>query len=597
MTRARLLAVALALALVTSAVAVGGVLLTASDVAADEGTRIADGDRLTLQSGPGQAIRGRTNLQAGTKLSVRVESESGKPFLMTDETVVDQNGTFRTVVDLSDVPPGTEFTVTVHRDGTDLTATEGTVVECTDACEGQSTDDAATETAFTFAGDRLALQSGPGRAVTGRTELPAGTELGVRLESEGEPKFYKSSTVTVDSEGRFRAVFDLWDLPPGTEFRATVDRDDVDLATTKGTVVACSVDCGSPRSSDDGSSSNDRDWRGVDDLSLYETTPGEVARIPLTFGEGQTARLSVGGPHMTYGLDVTVEDGDGDGNVTVLFDTGAVGTGEKPVTVADADDSVSVRDESGPSSGRNVLDEGEYPLVQYQGDRPTGLPSEDRGALLVRDASDGSGDETGVSDFGLRNASFGEAVYRSDSADRDPPDAHSVETRLGETARIELRTDEAKTATVTIGEFDHNYTLSATVRDGDGDERVVLLFDTTAAQSGGETPTLTAADPADGVTVTAERGSLSAAEYDVLAYVGPEVELGADLDGSPKRYRLLDAGGLIVTEAGTTPTLAVTDDPADGSGPPLSAVGALGLASLLAIVGVALLVGVFEVGR
>ncbi len=599
MTSARLLAVALTLAVGASAVAAtGSAVFTASGLAVGEGTHVvSDGDRLVLESGPGRAIRGRTDLPAGTKLSVRVQSQSGEhPFLMTDETTVDRNGTFRAVVDFSDVPPDTNFSVVIHHDGTDLTETEGTVVECDD-CGGRS-GDAATETNFAFAGDRFTLGNGPGRAVRVRTALPAGTEVSVRLKSSG--LFLKARTVTVDADGRVRAVFDLWDIPSRTEFEASVHREDRELAATGGTVVACSVQCDSPHA-DGESPDDDRDSSEADDLTVFSVTRGGTVRMPIGVSPNGTATLSVGGENMTYSLDAAVEDGDGDGRVTLLFDTGEVGLDRKPITVADDADAASVRHESGPSSGENVLDAGEYPLLQYRGDRPTGAPSEDRGALTVGvrsggESDGGSDDGPVVADFGIQNASVATDPGRSGLSAKNYPTDRSVETRVGETARFELWTDEAKSATVTVGEFDRDYTLSATVRDGDGDERVVLLFNTTAARSAGGSPTLTAADPDDEVTVTTERGSFAAAEYDLHVYVGPSVELSGDLDG-PKKYRLLHTGTLVVTETGTTPTLAVTEGAAGDSGPPLMAVGAFGLAAVLGVVGVALLVGAFEFGR
>lgn len=83
-----------------------------------------EGERISLENATGQRVRGATNLDAGTNVSVRLRSTDNNPFIHSRTVTVGDNGTFVATFDLSQVPAGTEFTATVshasdtvHRSG------------------------------------------------------------------------------------------------------------------------------------------------------------------------------------------------------------------------------------------------------------------------------------------------------------------------------------------------------------------------------------------------------------------------------------------------------------------------------------------------
>lgn len=130
----RTVVLVLAAAAVVAAVAVGvyGPLdpfdVDGTADAAETPRFVHDGEQLTLEPASGQTIRGETDLEGGTELSVRVRSSGENPFLRSRPTTVDEDGTFEVTFDMSDVPEGTTFEVTAHRNGTRLAATTGEVV-------------------------------------------------------------------------------------------------------------------------------------------------------------------------------------------------------------------------------------------------------------------------------------------------------------------------------------------------------------------------------------------------------------------------------------------------------------------------------------
>lgn len=90
---------------------------------------IYQGENLTVQSASGQAIRGKTNLTEGSEVSIRVKSDGQKPFIKSGTATVTENGTFQTTFDFSEIPPGTEFTVNVRYNDSELMSTNGVVTE------------------------------------------------------------------------------------------------------------------------------------------------------------------------------------------------------------------------------------------------------------------------------------------------------------------------------------------------------------------------------------------------------------------------------------------------------------------------------------
>lgn len=88
---------------------------------------VYDGERLTLEPALDQVVRGETDLERGTELSVRLRSTGENPFLRSATATVDDDGAFEATFDMSDVPSGTTFEVVVHREGTRYMNTTGEV--------------------------------------------------------------------------------------------------------------------------------------------------------------------------------------------------------------------------------------------------------------------------------------------------------------------------------------------------------------------------------------------------------------------------------------------------------------------------------------
>ncbi len=123
--------------------------------------------------------------------------------------------------------------------------------------------------------------------------------------------------------------------------------------------------------------------------------------------------------------------------------------------------------------------------------------------------------------------------------------AHVTQGTVGETVRMAVRLGNASVATVTVGGPEFNYEVTGMVRDGNGDGRVDVRFDTTAA--GRDAPTLGVANASDEVTPvgkeTALDGALDPADYDVT------VTRGTDADAPPA-----DVGTLVVHDSAWEPT-------------------------------------------
>lgn len=577
------LSVVSGLGLGTAGAATGdGAAASATSLPSDGTHLIYEGDTLTLDAGPGQVVHGETDLPAGTELTVLAESSGGSTrFIMASEATVTKNGTFRTTFDLADTPAGQSMTVSVSHNGSTLASARGTVTECTDDCAAPTPD--APSASIAQAPD-VTLGAGPGRPISGTTDLPPGAAVTVRVGAT-DGNVSASHTVTVGDDGRYQAVFDLSSVPADTPVNVTVVHDGSRLARASGTVVACEAECTPPSPPESDEEAKERNESQYDDLNTVDVTQGETARIELTF-EPENVTLTIGGPQWSYALNASVRDGNDDDRAVVLFDTGKIGQGDAAVSTANASDSVSVIDER--AGGRSVLDEGEYLLVQSVGPT-TQLPDDnpetfivERGTLSVADAPmDESGDESPVAEFGWPQ------IERNGTFDKQKV----VRVRTDQTARIPITTDETRTATLTVGHTAGPYFLAATVRDGTGDERVVVVFNASAARENSSTPPLTAADEGDHVSVTYQNGTLSPGEYDTDLYLG-RINV-TDSDDSGKTQVVFGMGGqIIVAEENATPTMA--PDTTDSSNGSVTSLGVLGLGGLLGALGIAFLVGLVE---
>lgn len=167
-----------------------------------EATLTVEGSPTRIQQASGRQIRGTSTLPDGTRLRIVVENASERPFRVTERAVV-QNGVFRTAVDLSDVPVGQRFTITVEQGPVVRDRVEGVVVRragvsatATATRETVTVDsavlpDGGFATVSTVQGERLGVSESlpPGETEGVTVELaeplpPGDRELVVRLRRD-----------------------------------------------------------------------------------------------------------------------------------------------------------------------------------------------------------------------------------------------------------------------------------------------------------------------------------------------------------------------------------------------------------------------------
>jgi len=420
---------------------------------------------------------------------------------------------------------------------------------------------AAAEQA-TLSEDSFPLHSDEQQVVAGNTTLEPGTEMTVRIKSaDASNPFIQQSQVRVQPNGTFVAQFDLAKVPANTSYELYGHVDGDTLFERTGTVAQCDDDCTDPVPETQTPARTD------DGENVVTVSQGETAEIPISITDGGTKTLSVGSEATNYRINATVSDEDSDGEVLVLFDTAAAGTDAETLSVADDGDSLSVT--ASEPELPSTLDPAAYPYRVFDDQAPDSTPTV---GTLVIEANETANEQFEVeetADFG-----FEEPMTR---------------IRQGDTGRIPISLATADAATVSIGSPATNYEINATVRDGSGDDRVVLLFDTTAA--GHDEPTLQTAADADAVAV--ESGSevaldsqLAAGSYDLSLFRGTEA---AD---QPEAV-----GTLTVTEGTTTSVDASSDGVDSVSGETSVArqsqgsnlgigTGALAVGGILAVAGV-----------
>jgi len=405
----------------------------------------------------------------------------------------------------------------------------------------------------------LPLAAAEQQVITGQTSLEPGSQVTVRLRSaDAESPFLKQPVATVDRDGEFAVVVDMSDQAPNTTVDLAVRHDTRTLAERSSRVVACDSDCEDPVPETPTRTSKP-------DESVVRVEQGETLDTFVSMDDRRHATYSIGGPDVNYLLNVTVTDANDDGVVLLRFHTAAAGTDEPTLTLAEPDeDALRVSREEPTLS--STLDPAEYEYRVFDGNDTTGEPVDVGTVLVTANDTAGEYEVDDTPEFG-----FAESVVRG---------------RQGETVAIPVVLADAKAATVSIGSPESGYEINATLRDGNGDGRVRLLFDSAAAGRDGST--LSAAADADSVTVepgseVALDGRLDPSEYDLSLY------RGIDTGGGPA-----DIGTLALSEgsdAGTETPGSVTarDDigqtNSSGVVPGAGAV-ALAVGGILAVAGI-----------
>lgn len=535
-------------ALLVTALLVGSALLAGAG-AAQTATLHYDGDEITLEAGEGQAISGQTNLEPGSTVTVTVRSENSQsPFLSRPEAEVGEDGQFTVYVDLSHVEPGSAATVSVSHDRDDLAEASARVAECDGGCKPVATIDQP---------GAPPLQSGPGQEIAGETSLGSGSSVTVRLESaDAREPFLVSKETLVTDERAFSTHFDLSNVDPGTPVRVAVLHDGEQLNETSTEVDACQGGC-EPVTTDTPTPRPAIDPSELGFRSIVEVETTETATIPVGLGEADAATLVVGSPEVNYVTAATVSDGNGDNIVRVRFDAAAAGTDNQTFSVADEADELAVTDPEPDVDGS--IDATDYDMELYEGSSTDG-DSEAVGALVVLEAGPAEADRLALERDVIR-AEQGSAV--------DIP--------------IDLGDEDA--ATLVVGRDAVGYGVNATVSDGDGDGRVVLTFRT--ANAGTDRPTFETAAADDDVTIADPEpsldGPLPSTEYHLNLYPGHQAV------GDP-----VAIGTLSVGSESDVQTAALDDSQSGDGGLDLGGVGALAAGAVFAVVGVALLLGLFR---
>jgi len=217
-----------------------------------DGTVIeGENETLRLDAAEGQVIEGRTGVDAGENLTIRLQSvdNASTAFLINTETTVSDDGTYRTTVDLSSITDQPAFELRVRHDGAVVANRSGQVV-------GNATDpvgdgdyeeyepvgnDAETPTAdasFVVEGDRLTLPATADATVDAEADLDAGTQVDVRLQStDADAPFLRVEEATVNEDGTLSATFDMSVTEPGDEFEASIYYNGSTLTTEPGVVA------------------------------------------------------------------------------------------------------------------------------------------------------------------------------------------------------------------------------------------------------------------------------------------------------------------------------------------------------------------------
>ncbi|MCU4801182.1 hypothetical protein OB920_12445 [Halobacteria archaeon HArc-gm2] len=345
----------------------------------------SDGDQFTLQAGPGQEITGTTSLDSASSVTVRLESEDAdQPFLVATETLVSNDGTFSTHLDLTDARPGTRFKVSVLHEGEQLTQTTGEVIPCDGGCEAPTTETASPRP--TIDADELGFKSVVEASATETARIPVGlgdADAATLVVGSADVNYVVAATVR-DGNGDNRVVVEFDAAAAGTDNRTISVADEADDVA----VVDPEPDLGfsiEPADYDmqlygGDSTDGEPDSTGTlilrqptptptDDLTLQKdvvvTRPTEAATVPIGLGDADSAMIAMWDPDGEYGINATVSDGDGDDRVVLYFRTRNAGTDRPTLEAASAADNVSVTDPEPTLSG--PLPETEYHLNLYAG--------------------------------------------------------------------------------------------------------------------------------------------------------------------------------------------------------------------------------------
>lgn len=323
------------------------VLATSVGGAAEESpeTTLAN-ESLDLEAGPGQAIHGETNLQAGTELTLRVTLEDGPAFSHEQTVPVSHTGQFYTTLNLSSVSANTTAEIAVEHNGSVISREQTTIGPCRSACE---MDGEQADREIALSGEEeLAFETGPGRVVSGNASFPPGTELDVIIEQETNREFV---TATVTADGTFDELVDLslFESDSDGTVRVRWIGDELVELERQVAFTECQTACERATRVPEGDDQQSQFVGEFDQLSEF----GETLLIPIDLHETSSAYVRVRSISASFDSLVRVEDGTGNDRVTVAFNTRPQ-SGEPMLFAAESGDTVSVEELSG-IIGPNLL--------------------------------------------------------------------------------------------------------------------------------------------------------------------------------------------------------------------------------------------------
>lgn len=259
-----------------------------------------------------------------------------------------------------------------------------------------------------YSGETVTVANGSSQVISGTADVRKGTELTVRVRSAGntQPAFIKSAEAVVTENGTWAVAFNFSRIEAGGPFNLLVRTENGEHEVQmKGEIVECEGDCTDqppentptpiPEQTPTPEPTASPDPVVIFDKQAISVTRGEVAAISLAFERADTATVVLGGEEVNYKLVATVEDGDGDGEAVLYFDSSLAGRDGRTVSVSGGD-SVTVHEEwSLPA----MLDAGTYDLSLYAGNGTDGKPTT-IGSLILTEAGGESDDDDSDADGG-----------------------------------------------------------------------------------------------------------------------------------------------------------------------------------------------------
>lgn len=446
----------------------------------------------------------------------------------------------------------------------------------TSVLAGAGAAQASDHEGFVYEGDQLVLHNGPGQNVTGQTDLEPGTVVQVSVESTNpkEP-FVSRPEAVVRADGSFTANFSLDALAPEPETDLEVSATVVGTGETIDEVTAEVYPCNGQCPDETIASGPDEEptetsGESAGDLlaqGVITVEQGDTATIPVVLDNASTVTVAIGSDGVNYRINATVSDGNGDGRVDLLFNTTAAGNEGETLSVENSSDSLTITDDEDKIG--DILDPAGYDLHLYRGTSTDEVAS--MGTLQILS---GSVDSDDMQDLELEN--------------------DVITTYSGEAAPLNLTLTDGERATLRIMHDDMDFSVTATVQDGNGDDRIPLVFDTAVGSV--ETPIRTVQDADAVVDTNVTRGGvtrLPSSIYAIDLYLGGDATGDKDEIGSLSVQQFPEdgpssGGGSSAADAaasgddaGTEGTNATQSTPANGA--VLVGGGVVGLAAVLGV--------------